>query len=80
MGRDNERFTYTDEDIKGLVITKKVDQLENMLFDISINNVDKEGLDEAFYNVAKELLQKSKLIAGEAEYQINEIEFYFSSK
>ena len=28
MGRDNERFTYTDEDIKGLVITKNGDELK----------------------------------------------------
>lgn len=80
MERDNDRFIYTDEDMNGLVITKNGDELENMLFDISINNVDKEGLEEAFYNVAKELLQKSKLIAGEAEYKIREIEFYFSGK
>ena len=74
------RFVYTDEDMPGIIIIKKTNPMSpiiNLLKDISGNR--HSNLDKAFNNVAEILIQCSKLIAGDSEYQIKEVELYFAS-
>lgn len=78
---NRNRFVYTDEDMRGIVFLKHGgarNNIEASLKDISENcSADLQG---AFYKAAEILIQNSILIAGESQYQIKEVEFYFSSE
>lgn len=81
QNNDRNRFVYTDEDMPGIVILKHgtaKDTLEGLLKGISEGK--SADLQSAFNKAAEMLIQSSILIAGESQYQITEIEFYFSSE
>ena len=78
---NRNRFVYTDEDMPGIVILKHgtaEDTLEGLLKGISESK--SADLQSAFNKAAEMLIQNSILIAGESQYQIKEVEFYFSSE
>ncbi len=54
--------------------------LEKLLSYIATNKVQPEDLEKVFDEVAVGLLRQTKLVAGENEYLIKEIEFYFSGE
>lgn len=81
QNNNGNRFIYTDEDMPGIAILKQggaKDALAGILKGISENS----GVDliDAFNNAAEMLIQTSVLTVGQSQYQIKEIEFYFSSK
>jgi len=54
--------------------------LEKSLTDIATNKVRPEDLEKAFDEIAVCLLRQTKLVAGQSQYSIKEIEFYFSGE
>jgi hypothetical protein len=81
QNNNRNRFVNTDEDMPGIVILKHGgtrNYIEGSLKNISENrSADLQG---AFNKAAEMLIQNSILIAGESQYQIKEVEFYFSSE
>lgn len=53
--------------------------LEKNLSDLSSNSVSANEIEKIFDEIAVSLLRQTKLIAGDAQYLIREIEFYFCS-
>lgn len=54
--------------------------LEKQLSDIAYNKKSPKHLEMAFDEISVALLRQTKLVAGDSEYTIREIEFYFSSE
>jgi hypothetical protein len=54
--------------------------LENTLYKISTNQVNKTDLENYFDKTAVLLLQHSQIVTKNSVYNLNEIEFYFSSQ
>jgi len=54
--------------------------LENLLSDIATNKIFPEDLEKVFDEISVALLRQTKLVAGQAEYLVKEIEFYFSGE
>lgn len=52
--------------------------LEKLLLDIATNKIFPEDLERVFDEISVALLRQTKLVAGQSEYLIKEIEFYFS--
>ncbi|HEX4374536.1 MAG TPA: hypothetical protein VHZ50_14640 [Puia sp.] len=54
--------------------------LEKRLSDIATNKIQPEDLERTFDLISIDLLRHAKLVAGQSQYLIREIEFYFSGK
>lgn len=54
--------------------------LEQALSDIATNKIRPEDLEMAFDEISVGLLRQTKLVAGQSQYFIKEIEFYFSGE
>ena len=54
--------------------------LEKLLSDIATNRIGPDELENVFDEISVALLRQTKLVAGQSEYTIKEIEFYFSGE
>lgn len=54
--------------------------LQKLLSDIATNKISPDELEKVFDEISVALLRQSKLVAGQSEYLIKEIEFYFSGE
>lgn len=54
--------------------------LEKLLNDIATNKIFPEDLEKVFDEISITILRQTKLVAGQSEYLIKEIEFYFSGE
>lgn len=54
--------------------------LEKLLSDLATNKVHTDDIEKVFDEISVALLRQTKLIAGQSQYLIKEIEFYFSSE
>jgi hypothetical protein len=52
--------------------------LEKLLLDVTTNKILPEDLEKVFDEISVALLRQTKLVAGQSEYSIKEVEFYFS--
>lgn len=54
--------------------------LEELLSDIAYNKIQPNDLEKVFDEISVNLLRQTKLVAGQIEYAIKEVEFYFSGE
>ena len=54
--------------------------LEKTLSDVATNKVPPKDLEKIFDEISICLLRQTKLVAGDSQYLIKEIEFYFSGE
>ncbi len=54
--------------------------LEKLLSDLATNKIFPEDLEKVFDEISVAFLRQTKLVAGQSDYLIKEIEFYFSGE